>query len=122
MQSNKANDVLHRIEMSPLAVIRTGFLGSNMLFALFIHQFLTTHNLLSECLCWVNILVRVGLIETNSALLSSASLHPDVVDRLFELLLGQLVIAQDGTLRQISCQLLTTRLQIYASSEVLAHR
>lgn len=50
MQSNKANDVLHRIEMSPLAVIRTGFLGSNMLFALFIHQFLTTHNLLSEWL------------------------------------------------------------------------
>jgi len=80
-------------------------------------------NLLTEWLLALGEhLVRVGLIETNSALLSSASLHPDVVDRLFELLLGQLVIAQDGTLRQISCQLLTTRLQIYASSEVLAHR
>lgn len=63
--------------------------------------------------------VRTGLIEANYANLSCENMGPEEQGQLLELLLGDLVTAQDETLRRISCGLLATRLCL-PSTETLA--
>ena len=63
--------------------------------------------------------VRTGLIEANYASLRCENMGPEEQEQLLELLLGDLVIAQDEALRRISCGLLATRLCL-PSTESLA--
>jgi hypothetical protein len=51
-------------------------------------------------------LIKTVLLQENIALLSASNLQSDCSDRLLELLISQLCVSRDGTLRQTSCQAL----------------
>ena len=73
--------------------------------------------------------LRTGLLQANIALLSASNLQSDCSDRLLELLISQLCVSRDGTLRQTSCQALffvvfpssphKFRMVVFSSSQVL---
>jgi len=50
--------------------------------------------------------IKTVLLQANIALLSASNLRSDCSDRLLELLISQLCVSRDGTLRQTSCQAL----------------